>query len=187
MPAPLEVPGEIKKGVIVYAFLDDAVDFDRTKARPLGGLDPRKHPVQGELAPIQPAKNFGIQAVETHGQAPQPLPPQLTGHPFEESPVGRQGKIVDPLDRTQLADQFVQPMAQQGFTSGNPKLPNAQRRHYTHQALDLFERENFFPRQEGVPLAEDFGRHAVGATEITAIRYRDPKIPERAVETVEKH
>ena len=85
------------------------------------------------------------------------------------------------VECAQTRDQVMKPVPQQGLTAGDAKLLDSELEEDPNEPLNFFEVQNLFAREEGVFLAEDFRRHAVGAAEIAAIGHGNAQIAQRAI------
>ena len=119
---------EIKRGVVVYASLDDGVDLNRRQSRGDGGVNACEHLIERAESAAQARKNVLVQAVQAHGDAPQAIGVQIDRMIGQQHSVGGQGEVLDSRDAGQVADQISQVGAQQRLTAGEAHLLHAQAR-----------------------------------------------------------
>src|SRR5690606_39393393 len=61
-----------------------------------------------------------------------------------------------------------------------------ERRERADKPHDLLEAQQLLARKEGVTRPEHLDRHAIAATEIAAVRHRNPQIPQAASEPIHR-
>ena len=94
--------------------------------------------------------------------------------------IGRKRQIRESRDAAQRIDEGRDITPQQRLAARQPDAVHTQADEHTDQPLDLFERQDVFPRQPHVL----FLRHAVLTPEIAAVGDGDPQAAQRASENV---
>lgn len=152
-----------------------------------GGLDGGQHP--GQAVPARqgevPLRVDGVQGDVHPVQAGLPQP----GDPFVQAQaVGGQGGAyrlaLIRAQRSGGADDVLEVPAQEGFTTGETDLTDAELLHGDADQTDgLLIGEGLF---RGHPF-QALGRHAVGAPQVAAVGERDPEVTGDPPETVHQH
>ena len=137
-----------------------------------------------EASPVHGAKHFVVQAVQAHRHAPQPGLGERLGVPPEQVGVGRQRQVLDRQPR-QHGHEAWQVRPQQRLPAGQSNLPDAKLDEDAGQPRNLLEGEDLGLRQEGVVLAVDLGRHAIGTAEIAPVRHGNAQIAQRTAKRVD--
>jgi hypothetical protein len=75
-------------------------------------------------------------------------------------------------------------MPQKRLAACNAKFLYAELEEDPNESFDLFEGQDLVTVEEGIFLAEDLRRHAVGAAEIAFVRNGDAEIPKRPPKAV---
>jgi len=97
--------------------------------------------------------------------------------------VGRQRQFVQPAGLDMLSERLDQEhdiLAHQRFAAGKPELAHPLGDEGGTEPFQFFERQEVLLRQKGHVF-----RHAIGAAEIAAVRYRHTQIGHRAAERVD--
>ena len=92
-----------------------------------------------------------VHRVEADVDPAEPGIPERLGLRGQQDAVGRQPDILDARNRGQLRDQLGQVAPDERLAPREPDLVDAQGRRDADEPLDLLEREQARPRQEGRP------------------------------------
>jgi hypothetical protein len=103
-----KIAGQVYDGMVVDAFLDYSVNFDRGQPYLSGFLDALKHSLSAKTAPVHLLEEFIVQSVQAYGGPLQTGILELLGLLGQEVTIGGQGDVVNSLDFCQHSDQPVQ-------------------------------------------------------------------------------
>lgn len=78
------------------------------------------------VGPREGQRAIGAERVQADGHTMEPGVVQLPGMAPEEQAIGRQGDLIDTIDRHQVTHQFGKVMPQQRLASRQPDLVRAQ-------------------------------------------------------------
>ena len=182
-PRAAEVARKVEHAVVVEAALDHGVDLDGQPRRGCR-LDPLEHALDREVHVVHRPEDVVVERVEADGDSTETGVAQRLRLLRQQRRVRRQ-RQVEPADPGEHRDELLEVAAEQRLAAGQPDLLDAVTHERTRGPLDLLEREQLTPGQEGVVAAEDLLRHAVDAPEVAAIGDRDAQISERPGQCVE--
>ena len=168
--------------ILVDAALDDAVHLDRQADR-AGRLDPVEDALDGEVDVVHRPEGRVVHRVQADRDPVEPRVLQRLGLARQERRVRRQRDLG--VELREHPDQVLDVAPDQRLAAGQPKLPDSETDGRARDARDLVEVEQLPLVEEAVVVTEYLLRHAVRATEVAAIRDRDPEVPEWAAEGVE--
>src|SRR5665811_1857127 len=109
------------------------------------------------------------------------------GMPSKRAAVGRQRHVLDAFDVCDHSDEAVETVPQQRLSSGETNLLDAEAGKDPHESFDLFERQDLFTGKECVIPTVRVPRHAIGAAEVTTVRYGHAHVTKRSSENVAQH
>ncbi len=112
--------------MIVYAALDDCIDFDRGQSGGDGRLNAGEHLLQRAEAAAQACEDLLVQRIQADGDAPQSIGVQIDCMIGQQHAVGGQCDVLDSRDAGQIANQIGQVGAQQGLAAGQAYFAHAQ-------------------------------------------------------------
>ena len=170
--------GEVHHLVVVGPRDDHAIQLDRRQPCVIGrgqaGEDLIERIPAGHLGEPMPE-----QGIAGHRDAVQPRLGQRLGHAVQQVAVGGHRQTHVGQVAPEHPDQGGQVAADGRLAPGQLDLVHPQPDEQRSQAGDLLERKDLRTRQPG----ETFGRHAVRASEVTAVGDRDAQVggdpPER--------
>ena len=182
--ADAEVFAEREEFAVVYAALDDAVDFDGQSDRG-GGIDAAEDAGDAEAEAVELAGGDVVEGIDGDVDAVEAGGAEGGSEFFEEPTVGREGDVGQAEVVLERADEVGHVGAQERLAAREADFFHAERSEGAGDAGEFAEGHELRIAQEGVAGAEDLLRHAVGATEITAVGHRDPEIAEGALELID--
>ncbi len=156
------------------------VDLDRREADRPGRGDSLDHLLKSRPAgqSLEPLRVHGVEADVDPTQA---RVPQRLSLRREQDAVGREPDVADTGYPDQPAHQLGQVAPDQRLAPREPDLVDPQARRDPREPLDLLERQQARPRQEGHALG-----HAVNATDIAAVGHADPQVVVDPAERVDQ-
>ena len=157
---------------IIHAALDDHVHLNGKSGGPRGG-DSRQHEVGMLPTAVHGTEDRRVERVEADGDAPESCPRKTVGEGGQQEPVGCHGHILEELEFPEPFQEFHHAGAQQRLSSRDAELPHPAADEGADDPVQFREADEFLLEQEGVVVAEDRRRHAVGAAEVATIRQRD--------------
>ena len=104
----------------------------------------------------------------------------------QEQPVGRHGDILQGGKTAQPLQEFSHSAPQERFAAGDAQLADPAADEGADDAVEFGQSQELIFAQENVVVVENLRRHAVGATQIAAIRERNAQITHRAGEKIER-
>ena len=178
---------EIERRVIVHAALDDGIDFDRRQPRGDGGLDAGEHLIERAESAAHARKNFLVQRVQAHRDAPQAIGVQIDRMLSPSStPLVVSAMSSMPGMPVRSPTKSAQIRAQQRLAAGEAQLAHPQAREQPGETHDFIERQSLLRLQELIVLVELLLGHAVRAAKIAAVHDRNAQIVQRPAEPIER-
>ena len=179
-----ELAGEVDEGVVVDAALDDAVHLEGIEAGGGGGVDSLKDGIRGVVAAVHFPEDLVVETVDADGETVEAGVLEIAGVAGEEVAVGGESQIFETFDFDQFTDDVGDVAAEEGFTSGEANLLDAEPDEKPGDALDFLEGEDVLAGEEFVVFAEYFGGHAVGTAEVATVGEGDAEIAQGAAEGI---
>jgi hypothetical protein len=170
-----EALDELEQRVIVLAALDDRVDLDRQPGA-LRGVDALEHHAELAAAAVHLAEYLLVEAVEAHGDTPEPCLFERRCVLGQARAVGRDRNVLDTAELGEARNDLDDVAAQQRLSAREAQLLDTEVHEDAGHAFDLARREPMGARQEFVILAVELGGHAIRATIVAAVDDRDAEI-----------
>ncbi len=169
--------------VVIDAALEHAVDLDG-KAEGGGVVDAAQHARRLETLSVHAAGDGVVEGIDRDIEAVQPGLAQGGRGLFQEPAVSGQGDDGNPQLLLELAHQLRNVRPQQGLAPGQPHFLDPQGHECARDPHELAVGHELGRVQERVPGPKDLLWHAVGASEVAAVRHGNAQVPERAAERI---
>ena len=153
------------------SLLDDGVNLYGGQAYVGRFFNPIQDPLHRKAATVHLLEYFIVEGVEANRNSLQSRVLQGLRLLGQQVGVGRKSEVNIRVNAREHTDEVRQVSAEQRFAAGNAKLIHSQTHEEAGKAGDLLEAENLILGEELVALAENFGRHTVGAPKVAPVGY----------------
>jgi hypothetical protein len=176
MAGVVEMLGEVNNEVIVYAFLDNGVDFEWITARFFSSSNAFNYAFGTVVAATHIIKGIIVDGIEAHGESVQACIFECLCFVGKEIAIGGESEVFYFLDLGQFCNEGFEVATEEGFASGDADFGGPEFCEDFRQAGNFFKGEDVGFGQKLVFFAKDFGGHAIGAPEIAFVGDGDAQV-----------